>query len=83
MCALFGFLWTHYRAGWRMQVNRPSGVLMFTIFALLIASGAGLYYTGNESLRGVWQEMHEWTGVLLPIVLSWHAFAGWKRAKKG
>jgi hypothetical protein len=83
LCALFGYLWFHYRGGWSMRVNRISGSLLFAVFAVLIVSGVGLYYSGGETMREVWKETHEIAGTAYPLVLGWHAFVGWRRARKG
>ena len=39
----------HMRAGWRKQHNHISGVLLLTVFLILLLSGLGLLYFGEES----------------------------------
>lgn len=39
----------HMRAGWRKQQNHISGILLLSVFVILLLSGLGLLYFGEES----------------------------------
>lgn len=51
LATLAGALWTgHMRLGWRLQRNRPSGMILVALWAGLAISGVGIFYLGNERL---------------------------------
>ncbi len=82
-CILFGVLLAHHiRAGWQLRANLLSGFAMEGVFFSLIATGAGLYYTGSEE----WRERLIWThrvlGLALPVALGIHAFMGLRWGRK-
>jgi hypothetical protein len=80
ICCVFGFLWfNHVRAGWKMRVNRKSGVALTALLILLIATGVGLYY---GEARHVWFTLHLIPGLLLGIVLPlhWYSARKWVRS---
>ena len=82
LCALFGFLvCQHIRLGWQMKANRLSGMVMEAVFALLILTGAGIYYSPER-----WQNplisMHRVTGLLVPLSLTVHWIAAQIWVKK-
>lgn len=83
LCALFGYLCCqHIRVGWQLKANLATGLAMELVFAGLILSGVGLYYAGSESTRSVLVMTHRVMGVLLPVGLAAHCWAGFRRAKK-
>jgi hypothetical protein len=75
---------THMRAGWELRANRPSGLLLEFTLALLILSGAGLYYLGSPEWRKVCVWLHRALGCLLPIAIGMHVVAGrvWARRQQ-
>ena len=66
----------HVRPAWRAKRNRTSGTLLTGILALLILSGCGLYYFGGESLRQWTAYLHDFLGLVLPILLLFHILRG-------
>lgn len=81
LTALFGYLvCDHIRLGWQHKLNRGSGFVMEAVFAVLIVTGAGIYY-GPET----WQKnvvlAHRVCGVVVPAALAWHWIAGHRAAK--
>jgi len=82
LCALFGFLvCQHIRLGWQMKANRLSGVFMEAIFALLIVTGAGIYYS-PEAWQASLISIHCVTGLLVPLSLTIHWIAAQIWVKK-
>lgn len=75
LCVLFGMLVAHIAGGWRMRANRKTGVALTTAFALLIATGAALYYS---EFRHFYFTIHLLAGLLLPIFMAMH----WASARK-
>ena len=70
ICVVFGVLWSgHIRGGWRMGVNRKSGVALSTIVVLLIGTGVGLYYSGEQHL---YFSIHLAAGLALGLMLPIH-----------
>jgi len=84
LCALFGFLvCQHIRVGWEIKANRLSGFFMEAVFALLILTGAGIYYCPDSWQNGlVW--IHHITGLLVPlsITIHWIAAQIWLKKKQ-
>jgi hypothetical protein len=59
---VFGTLLSvHIRGAWRLGRNRVTGVVMLSLASLLVVSGYGLYYSGEETLR-------QWTSVVHWII---------------
>jgi cation transport ATPase len=66
----------HVRFAWRARRNRANGSLFLSAFAVLTATGYGLYYAGGETLR-VWTSwIHLGIGLILPILLLVHILLG-------
>ncbi len=76
---LLGALWEHIRAGLRRGWRRPSGLRLMVVCALLIGSGYGLYYLGDEQWRQVASNVHVVLGTLAPIALGLHVRARLRR----
>ena len=66
----------HVRRAWIARRNRLSGTLFFSLVALLIASGYGLYYLADESVRGFVSAMHWTIGLGMPALVGWHVWLG-------
>ena len=73
---LFGALINHIRNGWRAKKNRASGIPMLLVIVLLIVTGYGLYYAGDEQLRSLISRWHAWIGVGVFLLLPAHALLG-------
>jgi len=73
---LLGALSLHMKRGWTAGKNRLSGAILVAANAFLVASGYGLYYAGDESLRAWLSRWHGWIGVGLVAILPAHVLAG-------
>jgi cation transport ATPase len=66
----------HVRYAWHARRNRPNGIALLAVFAFLIASGYGLYYSGDERLRWWTSWSHLAIGLVLPAVIILHIWRG-------
>ena len=62
----------HIPAGLRQEEERPSGVWLAILCGLLVLTGWGLYYFGNEALRQWTSRLHWAVGLVLPVLLFLH-----------
>ena len=69
----------HVRLGLAGVRNRVSGIATGAGLLLLAASGAGLYYVGDEGWRAGVSTAHWAAGLAATAVLAWHAVAGRRR----
>jgi cytochrome bd-type quinol oxidase subunit 2 len=74
--ALLGYLVTHIRKGWKAKKNRLSGATLLSVYLLLILSGYGLYYAGDENFRRFISHWHAWIGVAMVALLPIHIAVG-------
>ena len=74
---------THIQLGWHHKKNRVTGAIIVGIISMLVASGYGLYYFGDESLRDICIWVHCLLGLLFPIALVWHIWKGRKKRNLG
>jgi hypothetical protein len=74
---IFGSLLFHIPQGWRQTVQRPTGISLLTICLILILTGWGLYYLGQQ--REMISLIHWCIGVLLPVLLFCHV---WRLSKR-
>jgi hypothetical protein len=79
---VFGSLFpSHIVRAWRLRKNLGSGLSMLCLVLLLVATGYGLYYAGDEETRP-WISMAHWIGGMLAAFgLALHAWLG-KRASQ-
>ncbi len=68
----------HVRRGWNIRRNHRSGITLLALNGLLILSGYALYYFGGEESRAVISVLHWILGLLLPALLAWHVWQGWR-----
>jgi len=74
---IFGILLpTHSQPAWNRARNRVSGGLVIGTATLLVASGYGLYYFGDEALRRATSIVHSIVGGLLPAAIVAHVVIG-------
>ncbi|MEO7934425.1 MAG: DUF4405 domain-containing protein [Chthoniobacterales bacterium] len=66
----------HVKRSWKAGKNQFTGSVMLTFNFLLVLTGYGLYYAGNERLRGLTSWLHWWLGLTFPVALVWHIYAG-------
>ena len=69
----------HIRLGLAGRRNRVSGIATAAGLALLAASGAALYYVGDERWRAAVSVGHWLLGLTATAVVAWHAVAGRRR----
>jgi len=68
----------HMRRAWERKRNQVTGIIMVALCLLMILSGYGLYYCGDELLHAWWSGFHSVVGCLFPLTLVWHVFSGRK-----
>ncbi len=79
LAALGSLLPGHIARAWRSRTNYRSGLLMLSIAVLLVVTGYGLYYAGNEETRP-WISMVHWlVGVVAVAGLLVHVRLGKRR----
>jgi hypothetical protein len=66
----------HMQKGWEQNRNKTTAVVLLTATFALIASGYGLYYCGDDTLRSWISGVHITAGCSFPVVLIWHIFIG-------
>ena len=66
----------HVKYAWRAHRNRGNGIFFIAIVTLLIASGYGLYYIGNERFRSWTSWIHLGIGLAFPFLLVLHIWRG-------
>lgn len=72
---LFGSLLpSHMLRAWSQRRGRASGGTLAGLFALLSATGYGLYYVGGESLREWISFVHWVVGLGIPVLFTAHVF---------
>lgn len=72
LIALGSLLTTHVPLGWRQKIQRPSGASLLTASAVLILSGWGLYYIGQDQWREWTSAVHSMIGLLFPLMIVAH-----------
>lgn len=71
-----GMFVAHIPKGWSHTHQRVAGIVLCTVFSVLIASGYLLYYAGDESIRA-WTSLAHWIiGLALPAAFVWHYLNG-------
>jgi hypothetical protein len=74
---LFGtLLMQHVPEGWRQDRQRSSGVSLLGLCGLLIVTGWGLYYWGDDTLRQWTTVIHTGVGLALPVLIWLHVWLG-------
>jgi MFS family permease len=76
LLVLGALLTDHLPRGWRQERERASGLSLVTLCAILIISGWGLYYFGQEQLRAATSWVHSVLGLLLPCAVGVHVWRG-------
>jgi hypothetical protein len=78
-CAILGATLYHVRPGWKKKKHRSSGLMLISMCILLITTGWGLYYIGDESGRNINSLIHSAAGAVLPLIIFYHV---WQAMKK-
>ena len=71
---VFGALLYHIQPGWKDKLQRLSGLPLLVLCGLLILTGWGLYYVGDDTLRNLTSIIHSILGLLLPVIISLHVW---------
>ena len=80
---VLGTLWpNHIRRAWQAGQNRISGSGLLTTLAVLILTGYGLYYLGDERWRDGAAMLHDSVGWLVGGVLAVHIYFGRHSARR-
>jgi cation transport ATPase len=66
----------HAKFAWRAGRNRRTGSTLLAILAFLIATGYGLYYSGDERLRAWISDAHLYVGLAVPLLIALHVWRG-------
>ena len=70
----------HVKLGWSIDRNRVSGVTLASILGLLALTALGLYYLGDDALRG-WSSTAHWLAGLVALpALVIHVIRGRRSA---
>ena len=72
----------HIARAWRLRTNYRSGLLMLSLVVLLVVTGYGLYYVGDEETRP-WISMVHWlAGVVAAAGLALHVRWGKRQTRR-
>jgi len=67
---------THIKRAWQARRNRANGFFLVTAMAVLVLTGYGLYYFGDERWRSGAHWIHVVLGLASPVLLVWHIWLG-------
>ena len=70
----------HLPNGWHQKRQRPSGLTLAVVCAILMLTGWGLYYLSDESLRTATRATHSILGILLPLAMVAHVWRARRRS---
>jgi hypothetical protein len=70
----------HLPSGWQQKRQRPSGLSLVVVCAILVLTGWGLYYLSDESLRTAVRLAHSVLGILLPVAMAAHVWRARRRS---
>jgi hypothetical protein len=76
LIALGALVPTHIQRAWAARRNRVNGVVFASALIVLIVTGYGLYYFGDEALREVARWIHLSVGLVEPAFLGLHIVLG-------
>ncbi|MBV1776946.1 hypothetical protein KSF73_14605 [Burkholderiaceae bacterium DAT-1] len=75
-------LFQHMLTAWALKKNRKTGVILASVLLLLVISGWGLYYLGDENWRQGDEWMHWGAGALVCPLLWLHIATGRQRRRQ-
>jgi uncharacterized membrane protein len=67
-----GLLAAHVLPALKRPENRNAGITLLACAGILTLTGWGLYYVGDEELRGWASDLHVVIGVAAPLICAWH-----------
>lgn len=80
---VFGSLFPgHIVRAWRSRTNHISGLFMFGLVTLLVLTGYGLYYVGDEQTRPWISTVHWLAGVVVAAGLVLHVRLGKRQTRR-
>jgi hypothetical protein len=62
----------HVPMGWKQKKHRPSGLSLLSVSVILILTGWGLYYLGDQNIRRWTSVVHWGVGLAVPVLLFLH-----------
>jgi hypothetical protein len=71
----------HLPNGWHQKRQRPSGLTLVVVCAILVLTGWGLYYVSDESSRPAARVTHSILGILLPLGMAAHVWRARRRSR--
>ncbi|HEX4497872.1 MAG TPA: hypothetical protein VIE43_19515 [Thermoanaerobaculia bacterium] len=74
-------LTVHVPGGWTRRWSRPSGATLLGVCGLLVLTGWGLYYVGDDRWRSGLSLAHSLIGLPLPLLLVLHVTRRRKRRR--
>lgn len=80
MLALGSLVLSHMRRAWVLKRNVSSGLVLGSIFVVLIATGYALYYFASEEARPILSAIHWVVGLGSGPLLALHIVLGRRRA---
>lgn len=81
MLGILGAVWSmHMRFNWRHRKHRVSGSGLVILWLLLMLTGVGIYYLGNERASLIASLAHLGTGLLVVFWYGWHVWSGRNRS---
>jgi len=70
---------THIRRAWQARRNRVNGAFFVTVTGVLVVTGYGLYYIGDDRFRNLASWIHLALGFATPVLLLLHIWVGRRR----
>ena len=67
---------THIKRAWQVRRNRANGAFFVTVMGVLVVTGYGLYYFGDDRWRSAASWMHLILGLAAPALLALHIWFG-------
>lgn len=67
---------THIKRAWQARRNRTTGFFLVTVMGVLVATGYGLYYFGDDRWRSAASWIHLILGFAAPALLGLHIWQG-------
>jgi len=67
---------THVKRAWQARRNRANGFILVAVIAMLIVTGYGLYYFGDDRWRSAASSIHLALGLASPMLLVLHIWQG-------
>lgn len=73
---------THMKRAWQARRNRVNGAFFVTMITILVLTGYGLYYFGDEHWRSAASWIHLILGFAAPALLALHIWQGRRETRR-